>query len=371
MKIAIVYDLIFPYTKGGAERRVFEIANRLSRKHEVHVFGMKFWKGNNVIKKYGVYYHGVCRSRRLYYKGRRGLLQPIIFSLKLFSHLFKKRFDVIDCQNFPYFPSFTCWLVSKLNKSKLVITWHEVWRDYWYKYIGRLGFFGKIIERLTAGLSKNNITVSNLTKRRLIGLCVKDYNMVLIPNGIDIIEIKKTKKSEEGSDVIFVGRLIKEKNADVLIKAIKLSNKKIKSIIIGDGPERKKLEKLTLKLKLQDKVSFKGFLKNPSDVYAYMKSSKALVLPSSREGFGIVAIEAMACGLPVITVDEKWNAATGLVHEESIVSLSEHKLSSKIKEILKDNGLRKKILHYQNKKIKRFDWDRISEEVLDYYEQAK
>ena len=55
----------------------------------------------------------------------------------------KERFDIIDCQQFPYFSCFSAKFLSTLKKIPLMITWHEVWGDYWYEYLGWKGFVGK------------------------------------------------------------------------------------------------------------------------------------------------------------------------------------------------------------------------------------
>ncbi len=107
MKIAFVYDAIYPYVKGGVERRVWELAVRLSlRGHSVHLFGMKFWEGEDVLFRDGVYLHGVCPAQKLYSGGRRSIMQPLWFSVYLISPLLREKFDIIDCQQFPFFPVF-------------------------------------------------------------------------------------------------------------------------------------------------------------------------------------------------------------------------------------------------------------------------
>jgi hypothetical protein len=59
MKIAVVYDVIYPYVKGGVEKRVWDLAVRLAcRGHEVHLYGMKFWDGEDIINHEGVFLHG-------------------------------------------------------------------------------------------------------------------------------------------------------------------------------------------------------------------------------------------------------------------------------------------------------------------------
>ena len=108
MKIAFVYDVIYPYVKGGVEKRVWELAVRLAhRGHEVHLFGMKFWNGEDTINREGVFLHGVCPAQKLYTSGRRSIWQAFYFSFHLLSHLLKEKFDIIDCQQFPLFSCYT------------------------------------------------------------------------------------------------------------------------------------------------------------------------------------------------------------------------------------------------------------------------
>ena len=105
-----------------------------------------------------------------------------------------------------------------MKKKPFVITWHEVWGDYWYEYLGWKGAFGKITERLVAGLTPNIIAVSGTTAKKLGCLGVFD-DVRIIPNGIDPVHIQSVPPSLISSDIIFVGRLIKEKHVDVLVRA--------------------------------------------------------------------------------------------------------------------------------------------------------
>jgi len=123
MKIAIVYDVIYPYVKGGVEKRVWEIASRLSlRGHDVHLYGMKFWDGDDTYVQDGVTLHGVCPARNLYSYGRRTIWQALSFSIALFFCLRGEDYDIVDCQQFPYFSCIAC----SFMRTPLVITWHEV-----------------------------------------------------------------------------------------------------------------------------------------------------------------------------------------------------------------------------------------------------
>ncbi len=197
MKIAFVYDVIYPYVKGGVEKRVWELAVRLThRGHEVHLFGMKFWDGEDIINREGVFLHGVCPAQKLYTSGRRSIWQAVYFSLHLLSPLLKEKFDIIDCQQFPYFSCFSAKLISKLRKTPLVITWHEVWGEYWYDYLGWKGFGGKITEQLVSLLTQHCVAVSLTTKNNLKSLGYHQQ-ITIIPNGVDLQHIRLINPSDE------------------------------------------------------------------------------------------------------------------------------------------------------------------------------
>lgn len=373
MKIAFIYDAVYPWVKGGAEKRVYELAKRLAeRGHEVHWYSIGWWwteNDHNDIIMEGIKLHGVSDPINLYSDDRRSIKEALIFSLKLLKPLFKDSYDVVDCQGFPFFSCFTAKIHSGLGKSNLIITLHEVWGDYWYTYLGKPGILGKIVERTMLSLTNNIITVSLKTKNDLRKI-KKSEKSIIIPNGIDFNHIKGIRPSNEGSTIIFAGRLIKEKNVDVLIQSLVTVKKKIPDIIcliIGNGPELSKLEKLASDLQLKENIIFKDFMENYDDLIGYMKSSKVLVLPSTREGFGMVVIEANACGIPVVTVDHPMNAAVDLVIDGVNgfkTQLEPDDMSDKIiKSIESQNEFRDKCVEMSSG----YDWEIIVESLENVY----
>ena len=372
MKIAYIYDAVYPWIKGGAEKRIYEISKRLvERGHEVHWYGIKWWEGEKDIVKDGIYLHGIGKWDNLYVEGRRSIKEAIYFARKLLFPLMKEDFDVIDCQAFPYFSCFSAKICSSVKRTPLVITWHEIWDDYWYEYLGKKGVFGKWAEKMTTHLTDKMIAVSERTKKDLerIGVGVRK-EIRIIPNGTDFGKIGRIKASDEESDVIFAGRLIKEKNVDVLIKTVNLVKKEIpdvKCVIIGDGPEKKELEKLAYDLGLENNLEFTGFLDDYDEVISYMKSSKVFVLPSTREGFGIVALEANACGLPVVTVNHRRNAACDFIANGEngfICELSEEDIA---KNILRELDEKKSRGRKCIENAKKYDWNEISLLTESFY----
>ncbi|MFC2154731.1 glycosyltransferase family 4 protein, partial [Candidatus Altiarchaeota archaeon] len=293
MKIAYVSDVLYPYIKGGCERRIWELSRRLvKRGHEVHIYSMKFWEGENIKIEEGVVLHGVCPATPLYKKsGRRSISQAINFSFRVFPPLLRGDYDLIECNQFPYLPIVPAKICSILKRKPLAVSWHEVWGDYWYEYLGSLGFFGKLFERLTSGLPEKIIAVSRKTKEALISLGIQKNKIILIPNGVDISFIQSVKPEKKGVDLIFVGRLIPEKNVDVLLKALARivgGGRDVSLVIVGEGPEKNNLISLAAELNVSGRVSFLGYFEEYRDLIAVMKSAKLLLLPSSREGFGLV-----------------------------------------------------------------------------------
>jgi glycosyltransferase involved in cell wall biosynthesis len=315
--------------------RLFQITTRLAQKgFEVHIYTMKWWKkgnvpnkGNEVRLENGVYLHAICPLYPLYDGPRRSIKQGILFGLACF-RLIKADFDVVDVDHMPFFPLYSMRVVCWMKGKELVATWHEVWgKEYWQKYLpGPKGAIASMIENVSMLLPDRFLCISAHTSEKLIkNFHVSKSKIVHIPCGYDDQEIAKAPISNKKSDVIFVGRLLEHKHVDVLIEAIGILKKEKSNVIcrvIGVGPEEKKLKSLVKKLNLDQNVIFHGELSSHLEVFSLMKASKVFVLPSTREGFGIVVLEANACGLPVVTIDAPDNAAKELIESGVMGSIT-------------------------------------------------
>ena len=316
MKIAYVYDAVYPWETGGIQKRVWELASRLSDDHDVHWYGLHYWDGPVIDKREGVTLHGVADPSELYIDGRRSITEALSFGGHLVRPLLREEFDVIDCQSFPYFSCFSSKLGSIAAEATLFVTWHEIWMEYWHEYLGIKGTVGKAIERIVARLPDEHVTVSARTRRDLGKLGASDSH--LVPNGIRMDTVRSTPTAPGQIDVLFVGRLIKEKNADLLVRAVAAMREGVPTIhchIIGGGPERARLEQLVSALGLEDHVTILGFRETHEEILGLMKAADVFVLPSRREGFGITVLEALACGTPVVTIDHPQNASVELVND--------------------------------------------------------
>jgi len=369
MKIAYVYDAVYPWVKGGAEKRIYEISRRLAaRGHEVHCYGMKWWQGEDDIQMDGVNLHGICPPMPLYRGGKRSIRQAAFFAGKLLS--LRTDCDVLDCQNFPYLSCFSVKLLSQLHGQKFFITWLEVWGDYWREYLGKKGWAGQAVELAAARLTDRNIAISKRTQRDLLSLGAKDAR--LVPAGIDWKRISGIVPSAEQSDVIYAGRLVEHKNLDLLIKALYIVKSEVpdvKALIVGDGPEMNNLKALAAKLQLEKNIRFLGFLEDHNDALSLIKSSRIFVSPSTREGFGMAALEANACGLPVVSVEHKMNAVMDLIDKDTglICRPSEDALSEAICRLLQRKaGARGRCME----KAREYDWEEICNMAERVYDEG-
>ena len=105
LRIAFVYDALFPYVKGGAERRYHELARRLSQRHDVHMVSWTWWDGAPDESLNGLTLHGVGKPPALYgTDGKRTIREAAAFSARALPTLLRGRWDVIDCSATPYLP---------------------------------------------------------------------------------------------------------------------------------------------------------------------------------------------------------------------------------------------------------------------------
>lgn len=373
-------DAIYPYNVGGADKRLWELARKLAEngEHEVHIYGMKWWQGPDTIVTDNVHLHGVCKVRELYNEdGVRSIKEALVFSLKVLPPLLKADYDVIDCNQFPYLPCFSGKIASIIKRKPLVITWLEVWDAYWVSYLGTIsGSVGRMIERLTMRLPDGIVAISQKTRIDLIKRGkVRPERIDVIPVGIDLERIIKIAPARESTDVLFAGRLIHEKRVDLLLNAIAVAKKEIPTItcaIIGDGPERGLLEDLAVKLGVEENVSFTGFV-DQDGLTAYMKASKVFVLPSIREGFGLVIVEANACGLPVISIRHDMSAVRELVKDGVngflVNDISSREIAEAITKLVTDEALRERLAENGFAMAKKYGWSDISTKIIDTYKK--
>jgi len=316
--IAMVTDAIAPYHRGGKEQRYAEVAPRLTRYADVHVYTMHWWPGPRTIERDGVTYHAIAPLLPLYRHGRRSITQALVFAVACLRLLFV-RFDALEADHMPYLQLFVLRLVTWIRRKRLVVTWHEVWgAAAWQDYLGRPGRIAWWIERQAMRLPDAIIAASAHTAVRLGAHVPRRVAVVAAPNGIDFDRIQEVAPCAEEIDVLGIGRLLKHKRFDLLLESIavlKAEGLALRCTIVGDGPEREPLRQKAAELGIAELVDLRSAIVAHRDVLSLIKGSRVFVLASEREGFGIAALEAIACGVPVVTTSAPDNLASHLVRE--------------------------------------------------------
>jgi glycosyltransferase involved in cell wall biosynthesis len=322
MRICIVYDCLYPYTVGGAERWYRNLAERLAADgHEVTYLTLRQWdRGERVVIGERVRVATAGPRMALYTSGgRRRILPPLVFGLGVLLHLLRvgRRYDAVHTCSFPYFSLLAAGLVRPLGRYELGVDWFEVWsRSYWVDYLGGArGRFGALVQRLCALVPQRAFCFSQLHAERLREEGLRGPVTVL--RGLYAGASEAPQRRTADPVVLFAGRLIPEKQAPLGVAAIALARREIDGLrgeFLGDGPERAALVRAITENGLEGVVSAPGFAE-PDLLDAEMRRALCMLLPSRREGYGLVVVEAAARGTPSVVVAGEDNAATELIEE--------------------------------------------------------
>lgn len=375
-RIAVVSDAVHPWNTGGKETRLHELTTRLAaRGVDVDVYTMKWWDTPGPVTWNGVRYHAICRFRPLYRGKRRSIWQSIVFALATL-RILTRRFDVLEADMVPILQLFPLRLVAFLRRVPLVVTWHEYWGlRYWVRYLGVAGLLAAAVERLAAGLPDVVVAASPGTAARLgsaAGPGGPDLHVV--PGGIDARRLARAAREPApvSADLVVAGRLLPHKNVDVALRALarlRAGGRPLTMAIIGVGPEEARLRRLAHDLKLDDAVRFCGVLPRHEDVLATIAGARALVFPSVREGFGLVALEATALHTPVVTADHPDNLARELVEPGRTGELAAPGDPDSLADAVR-RALALGPVDEDGAVAARFDWDTLARRLEDIYDRV-
>jgi len=321
VRICIVYDCIYPHTVGGAERWYRNLAERLAAEgHEVDYLTLRQWPEGEGAGVHGVRVIAVGPSMPLYGRdGRRRIAPPLRFGLGVLLHLSRngRRYDAVHTASFPYFSLLAAGALRPLRRYRLVVDWHEVWtRGYWREYLGPLaGAVGGRVQQLCLRIPQRAFCFSRLHERRLREEGFRGELAVL--RGQYAGAPGSLVPARQPPTVVFAGRHIPEKRVPALVPAIARARERIPDLrceILGDGPDRPEVLRRVAREGLQEAVDVPGFV-SAERVEQALASALCLVLPSRREGYGLVVVEAASTGTPSVVVADPDNAATELIEE--------------------------------------------------------
>jgi glycosyltransferase involved in cell wall biosynthesis len=318
VQVCLVYDCLYPYTVGGGERWLRALAERLAREgHGVTYLTLRQWEEGETPSVPGVEVVAVGPRAELYVDGRRRIGPALRFGLGVFRHLRRHgdSYDIVHCASTPFFSLLAAGLARR-GRYRLLVDWLEVWTlRYWREYVGGLrGTIAWAIQRLATRVGERAFCYSRLHAERLRR---EGFHGSIDVVGVYAGPLERPEPQPADPLVVFVGRHIPEKGVLALPPALAAAREMIPELrgeILGDGPLRSDVERLVAELGLGDVVAVRGFVGEEHRRSAVQRAL-CVASPSTREGYGLVVIEAAALGTPSVVVDGPDNASLELVED--------------------------------------------------------
>jgi glycosyltransferase involved in cell wall biosynthesis len=329
MRINFITELFYPHI-GGQETRYYRLGKELAKRgNEVNIYTIRYSENlKNTDNMCGINIHRIFPINNYIYNYKRSISGLIKFSSQLNSFLeeITDKGPIIINEMPILHLIYNC---SLIKKSRAIIDWVEHWPNPFY-----IPLFKKISK-----CANWHITLNKDIYNSLIRYNVRYNRICLLPPAIDLRPFRAPPKDKIYGKFVYVGRLVKHKNIDLILKAFAravLENKKLSLIIVGDGPEKNKLKKMAQSLNILNKVFFKGQLSH-EEVIKVLKNSYSFIIASSREGFSWSIVEALASGTPVISTNLPNNYGHTIIEKSGgglVVKHDEFSLAVGIKKML-------------------------------------
>lgn len=293
---------------------------------------------------------------------------------------------LISVSAFVSIPATLGWLISGVRSTKLIVSQHSTMSYKAYVELKQDANFRLqplmarlLYPRASAVHANSQYVLDDLLHK--IKVKVPAARSFFTDNPIDAMRIRSYAesspthpwlKNKEMPVVLSVGRLAKQKNYPLMIEAFSRLRERqdVRLIILGEGPERPTIEQRIKDLGVENWVSLPGFYSNP---WAEMAKADVFALSSEEEPFGLVLVEAMACGLPVVASCALGNGPQSVLDDGKygclVPEADAQLLSEQLEKILSDGVLRSEMIHLGQKRCKDFEPEVIAQLWLSFIKQ--
>ncbi|GBE17613.1 GDP-mannose-dependent alpha-(1-6)-phosphatidylinositol monomannoside mannosyltransferase [archaeon BMS3Abin16] len=356
LKIALACDWCPPEV-GGVETHIrYFSENLVQRGHEVEIITHKNMNSTAGKEDGSILYHRV----RGFVLNRQGVTVDPRAIWEVREILKKGGYDIVHGHGVTSPISAAACLYAKKNGgAATILTNHSLLRSF------KPNFVAKTVLKPLLSSADKVIAVSRSVAEETERMWGKDA--VIIPNGVNLRE--SMVGCPEGMSVTTISRLVKKKNIIDLVKISPLLLEEfpdLKFTIVGNGPEKKTIQREIRAQGSEERFNLVDSVPH-EEVYRYLAGSSVFVLPSSDEAFGISLLEAMACSIPVVAKNGS-GASDIVVHgENGYLADDLDELKRFTRELLQDPLKRKAMGCRGRRTAKRFDWARVSDQVVDVY----
>ena len=227
------------------------------------------------------------------------------------------------------------------------------------------------------------VAVSSHTREEAISLGASPERVVVIPNAIDCEEFTPLPQAEarhrlglpDGPSVLYCGQLIPRKNVGMLLDAFHILLPEFPNThlaIVGDGPDKARLESKAGETGISDRVMFAG-IRSHDELKWWYNACDMIVLPSTAEGLPIVMLEAMACGKPMLATAPASGKYDPLIDGETgfgITPPTADQLARRARELLSDAELSSRMSEAARRlMVEEYDWPVIARQIFEFYRE--
>lgn len=341
---------------GGAEVHLHEIFKRIVNVygHRVTLLSCSFKGAEPITEIDGI---------KVIRHGKRATFN---LTLPGFYHKFfdNKEWDLVieDLNKIPFYTKFY------IRGPKLAILHHFFGKTIFQQTNPIFGSYVYITERTVPKIYRDIpfIVVSKSTKQDLVSHGVPEENISVIYNGLSP-EYKPGNEKYPVPTIVYLGRLKKYKRIDLVLEVFKNVLREIPSarlLIVGDGDYKGRLIRLAKRLNLGESVQFTGFVPQRKKIEILQKSW-VTVNTSLKEGFGLVIIEAQACGTPAVVLNSPGLRETVVNGQTGYIVDRVGEVLEKTLLILKDRSMRERLSRNAILWARKFSWDESAKQVND------
>ncbi len=371
MGLSMKIGLVCPYniTKGGGVQEIVRAQQKLllARGHDAYIITPLPREGAEP-EDHMIFVGGSADFSAL---GTTGQVSAGI-NETIDSMLEEQQFDVLHFHE-PWVPMLSLQILSRSNTIN-VATFHAKLPE---TVMSRT--ISKVITPYTRSVLKYIHEFTAVSEAAADYVCsLTERSVAIVPNGIDLSFYKppaRRSDNRKAKTIFYVGRLEPRKGVKYLLRAFKLlqeNQPNVSLVIAGDGPDREKLEDLAIDLELQN-VQFVGYVTN-DEKRRYLQTADLFCAPALHgESFGIVLLEAMACGLVTVAGDNPGYASVmqGLGAISLINPKHSAEFARRLELLLEQSDLRSIWRTWAADDVPQYDWNRIIEQYETVYNDAR